>query len=136
MMDREAGARAQERLQNVFLQPILFPDVCSSFLSRAAAAGYSALVITLDTWSLGWRPRDLDNGYLPFNNGDGLATYFSDPAFHAARSDEALKKAVLEGGLAIGNSRDMPAWRGFFDDAELEVLVKRLRAFAAERGAK
>lgn len=70
--------------------------------------------------------------------GDGIAPRpdFSDPAFHAARSDEALKRAVLEGGLAIGKSRDMPAWRGFFDDAELEVLVKRLRAFAAERGAK
>jgi isopentenyl diphosphate isomerase/L-lactate dehydrogenase-like FMN-dependent dehydrogenase len=59
------------------------PDVLASFLSRAAAAGYTALVITLDLWSLGWRPRDLDNGYLPFQAGDGLANFFSDPAFRA-----------------------------------------------------
>jgi isopentenyl diphosphate isomerase/L-lactate dehydrogenase-like FMN-dependent dehydrogenase len=56
-------------------------DVCASFLERAAKAGYSALVVTLDTWLLGWRPHDLDHGYLPFLTGRGLATYFSDPAF-------------------------------------------------------
>jgi lactate 2-monooxygenase len=59
-------------------------DVCASFLSRAKAAGFSALVVTLDTWLLGWRPHDLDNAYLPFLTGKGLATYFSDPVFCAA----------------------------------------------------
>ena len=57
--------------------------VCASLLSRAAAAGYSALVITLDTWLLGWRPHDLDAAYLPFLKGEGLANYFTDPAFCA-----------------------------------------------------
>src|SRR5690606_9170444 len=42
------------------------PEVCGSILARARAAGFSVLVVTLDTWSLGWRPCDLDNGYLPF----------------------------------------------------------------------
>lgn len=37
--------------------------------------------MTLDTLQLGWRPRDLDNGYLPFFEGAGLANYFSDPVF-------------------------------------------------------
>jgi lactate 2-monooxygenase len=66
-------------------------EVCASFLSRAASAGYSALVVTLDTWLLGWRPHDLDHAYLPFLTGEGLATYFSDPAFCAA-----LEKAPEE----------------------------------------
>jgi lactate 2-monooxygenase len=35
----------------------------------------------LDTHSLGWRERDLHNGYLPFLLGQGLANYFSDPVF-------------------------------------------------------
>src|SRR5919107_3149024 len=56
-------------------------EVCASFLGRAKAAGFSALVVTLDTWMLAWRPRDLDHGYLPFLTGKGLATYFSDPVF-------------------------------------------------------
>jgi lactate 2-monooxygenase len=59
------------------------PEVCVSILDRAAKAQFSTLVVTLDTWTLGWRPRDLDHGYLPFLRGYGLATYFSDPAFRA-----------------------------------------------------
>ena len=58
-------------------------DVCVSMLERAAAAGFSALVVTLDTWLLGWRPHDLDNAFLPFLSGVGLANYFTDPAFLA-----------------------------------------------------
>jgi isopentenyl diphosphate isomerase/L-lactate dehydrogenase-like FMN-dependent dehydrogenase len=60
------------------------PDVTASFLRRAEAAGYSALVVTLDTALLSWRERDLQNAYLPFLLGQGLANYFSDPAFRAA----------------------------------------------------
>jgi lactate 2-monooxygenase len=57
--------------------------VCASFLARARAAGFTTLVVTLDTWLLGWRPHDLDQSYLPFIRGTGLAVYFSDPAFRA-----------------------------------------------------
>ncbi len=59
-------------------------DLASSFVQRAAEAGYAAIVVTLDTWMLGWRPRDLQNGYLPFLKGEGVANYFSDPVFRAA----------------------------------------------------
>jgi len=57
--------------------------VAASFLGRAQAAGYSVLVVTLDTRILAWRPRDLDNGYLPFVQGVGIQNYLSDPAFQA-----------------------------------------------------
>ncbi len=57
------------------------PDVAASFISRAENAGYSALVVTLDTNILAWRPRDLDHAYLPFLYADGLANYLTDPAF-------------------------------------------------------
>lgn len=58
-------------------------EVTRSFLTRARAAGYTALFVTLDTPLLGWRPRDLDQAYLPFLHGVGTANYFSDPAFQA-----------------------------------------------------
>ncbi|MDP9101471.1 MAG: alpha-hydroxy-acid oxidizing protein [Actinomycetota bacterium] len=58
-------------------------DVASSFLRRAETAGYGAVVFTLDTWQLGWRPRDLDSAYLPFLQSQGIANYTSDPAFRA-----------------------------------------------------
>ncbi|CAB4948561.1 unannotated protein [freshwater metagenome] len=52
-----------------------------SFLRRAKAAGYTHLVITLDTTLLGWRPLDLDRGYSPFLENKGIANYTSDPVF-------------------------------------------------------
>ncbi|MFG2871825.1 lactate 2-monooxygenase [Streptomyces sp. NPDC048338] len=58
-------------------------EVARSFLRRAAAAGFTALFVTLDTPLLSWRPRDLDQAYLPFLHGVGTANYFSDPAFRA-----------------------------------------------------
>ncbi|SEG15620.1 L-lactate dehydrogenase (cytochrome) [Thermomonospora echinospora] len=59
-------------------------DLAVSFLERAKAAGYTALVVTLDTFTLGWRPRDLDAAYLPFLRGIGVANYFTDPVFQKA----------------------------------------------------
>ncbi|MFJ6982878.1 MULTISPECIES: lactate 2-monooxygenase [unclassified Streptomyces] len=58
-------------------------EVTRSFLERAAACGFSVLVVTLDTPLLAWRPRDLDQAYLPFLHGVGTANYFTDPAFRA-----------------------------------------------------
>ncbi|MEU5981997.1 lactate 2-monooxygenase [Streptomyces sp. NPDC047434] len=58
-------------------------EVARSFLRRAEAAGFTALFVTLDTPLLSWRPRDLDQAYLPFLHGVGTANYFSDPAFRA-----------------------------------------------------
>ncbi|HET7310530.1 MAG TPA: lactate 2-monooxygenase [Mycobacteriales bacterium] len=58
-------------------------DVAASFIGRAKAAGFSALVVTLDTFILAWRPRDLSAAYLPFLQRMGLANYESDPAFLA-----------------------------------------------------
>jgi lactate 2-monooxygenase len=56
-------------------------EICASFVRRAEAAGYGAIVVTLDTLNLGWRPRDLRQAYLPFIRGEGCGQYFSDPVF-------------------------------------------------------
>jgi len=59
-------------------------DFTASLLQRAEKAGYRALVVTLDSRLLGWRPRDLARSYLPFLRGEGIANYLSDPVFCAA----------------------------------------------------
>jgi lactate 2-monooxygenase len=56
-------------------------ELAGSLVDRAGAAGYGAIVVTLDTLTLGWRDRDLRNGYLPFLGGQGLAQFFSDALF-------------------------------------------------------
>ena len=57
-------------------------DLVESLVARAEACGSDAIVVTLDTAYLGWRPRDLDLGHLPFARGEGIAQYTSDPVFH------------------------------------------------------
>jgi lactate 2-monooxygenase len=58
-------------------------EVTASVVARAEAAGYGAVVVTVDTIVLGWRDRDLRHGFLPFLAGHGLAHFFSDPVFRA-----------------------------------------------------
>jgi lactate 2-monooxygenase len=57
--------------------------LAESFVRRAEAIGCRAIFITLDTLILGWRPRDLDIGFLPFLKAQGIAQYTSDPVFRA-----------------------------------------------------
>ncbi|KAF4987210.1 hypothetical protein FGRMN_10483 [Fusarium graminum] len=59
-----------------------FEEVTASLLGRAKASGYKVLVVTLDTFSLGWRPTDLDTSYLPFVWGEGCQIGLSDPVFN------------------------------------------------------
>jgi lactate 2-monooxygenase len=73
-------------------------ELAGSFVDRAGAAGYGAIVVTLDTLILGWRPRDLRQGYLPFLQGEGLAQFFSDPVFRAWL-DEPPEADVLTASL-------------------------------------
>ncbi|MEU8384511.1 lactate 2-monooxygenase [Streptosporangium sp. NPDC048865] len=74
-------------------------DVTLSLLDRAAKSGYDTLVVTLDTWTLAWRPHDLDHAYLPFLRGTGLAIPLSDPVFRsklARPAEEDLDAAILQ----------------------------------------
>ena len=59
------------------------PELCRSLVGRAEAAGYGAIVLTIDTMQLAWRPRDLQHGFLPFLRGDGIANYLTDPVFRS-----------------------------------------------------
>ncbi|KAH8119412.1 FMN-dependent alpha-hydroxy acid dehydrogenase [Phellopilus nigrolimitatus] len=57
------------------------PEITLSVLARAKKEGFTALVVTLDTATLGWRPHDLDRTYLPFLHSTGSAVGLSDPVF-------------------------------------------------------
>jgi lactate 2-monooxygenase len=83
-------------------------ELTESLVHRAEAAGCEALLVTLDTHLLGWRPRDLDLGYLPFAHGRGIAQYTSDPVFMrlvehraAAPRQRARAKVTMSGLRAL-----------------------------------
>jgi isopentenyl diphosphate isomerase/L-lactate dehydrogenase-like FMN-dependent dehydrogenase len=69
-------------------------EICESFVRRAEAAGYGAIVVTLDTLNLGWRPRDLRQAYLPFIKGEGCGQYFTDPVF-LSKLDKSPEEDLL-----------------------------------------
>jgi isopentenyl diphosphate isomerase/L-lactate dehydrogenase-like FMN-dependent dehydrogenase len=56
-------------------------DLMGSLVKRAEACGCEAIVLTVDTVLPGWRARDLNESYLPFLRGKGIAQYTSDPVF-------------------------------------------------------
>ncbi|MGA2045475.1 MAG: alpha-hydroxy-acid oxidizing protein [Roseiarcus sp.] len=58
-------------------------ELAESLVRRAEAAGFKGIVVTLDTWVSGWRPRDLNQSNFPQLRGAALANYFSDPRFRA-----------------------------------------------------
>ncbi|KAF2093400.1 FMN-dependent alpha-hydroxy acid dehydrogenase [Rhizodiscina lignyota] len=89
-------------------------DITISVLNRARNAGFTALFVTLDTFALGWRPSDMDNGYNPFIHADriGVAIGLSDPVFrehfkkkHGYDMDDATHNPAvdIEGG-AVGEA--------------------------------
>jgi lactate 2-monooxygenase len=103
-------------------------DLTASFLQRAEQAGYKALVVTLDTFMLAWRERDVQNAYLPFLKGDGLANYFSDSVFHnlaGGKPKQNPVKAVEVFGQIFGNPgltwEDLPFLR---QHTKLPILLK------------
>jgi lactate 2-monooxygenase len=72
-----------------------------SVVRRAENCGCEAIVLTLDTTLLGWRPRDLDLGYLPFLRGLGLAQYLSDPVFRGNIPSSPPETGFRPQGLGI-----------------------------------
>ena len=72
-------------------------ELAESLIKRAETAGYKALVVTLDTWVTGWRPRDLNASNFPQLRGKVMQNYFSDPVFRSMldKSPEDDPKAAI-----------------------------------------
>jgi lactate 2-monooxygenase len=72
-------------------------ELAISLISRAEASGYSALVVTLDSWTLGFRPIDLERGNFPQFRGFCMENYYSDENFtkHLAKPPREDQAAAL-----------------------------------------
>ncbi|MEO6452784.1 MAG: alpha-hydroxy-acid oxidizing protein [Ginsengibacter sp.] len=85
-------------------------DFTRSIVGRAEKAGYSAIVVTLDTRLFAWRERDIKFAYLPFLYGEGLANYFTDPVFLNAVGDAEKNKMKTMMHFADCFSNPASAW--------------------------
>lgn len=78
------------------------PELAESFVKRAEAAGYGAIVLTVDTFIPGWKARDLQQAWLPFLNGMGVANYFQDPVFRAGLEQTPEEDPGMATGHFLG----------------------------------
>jgi len=104
------------------------PEVAASLVQRAESAGYEAIVVTLDTRMLAWRPRDLAGAYLPFLHGEGIANYLSDPVFCSKLDkppEEDMQAAIGLWATMFPNPtlswEDLPTLR---EHTDLPIFVK------------
>ncbi|WP_458688610.1 lactate 2-monooxygenase [Nocardia tengchongensis] len=102
-------------------------DLAASLVERAERAGFKGIVVTLDTWVTGWRPRDLSTGNFPQLRGHCLANYFTDPVFRASLAkspEEDPQTAILRWIQVFGNPltwADLPWLRSL---TKLPLIVK------------
>jgi lactate 2-monooxygenase len=72
-------------------------ELAASFLDRAESSGYSSVVVTVDSWTLGYRPADLAIGNYPQARGFCMENYYSDENFtkHLAKPPHEDQAAAL-----------------------------------------
>ena len=115
-------------------------ELAASLVQRAEAAGYEAIVVTLDTRMMPWRPQDIAGAYLPFLLGEGIANYTSDPVFQSRLDPDAEDPklaAIQQWAMVFPNPTldwdDLPRLR---EHTSLPIIVKGvLHADDARRAA-
>jgi isopentenyl diphosphate isomerase/L-lactate dehydrogenase-like FMN-dependent dehydrogenase len=120
------------------------PELLESLIRRAEAAGYGAIVLTVDTFIPGWKPRDLQQAWLPFLNQMGVANYFEDPVFRAhLESDPEEDPGAATGHFLGVQANPSLSWEDLGRLRELTslpIVVKGIQhpddaREAADRGA-
>lgn len=121
-------------------------EITVSLLSRAKAAGFKVLVVTLDTYILGWRPSDLDNGYNPFIRPDniGVALGFSDPVYrrkfhekYGKTVEDDMEAAAVEWAQTVfpGQSHSWEDIKFLQDHWEGPIVLKGIQTVADAKKA-
>jgi lactate 2-monooxygenase len=101
-------------------------ELATRFINRAETSGYSALMLTVDSWALGHRPSDLQLGNFPQFRGFCMENYYSDENFtkHLAKAAppgsgrriaalrEDLRAPVVVGRPPLDSVADQIADRG------------------------
>jgi isopentenyl diphosphate isomerase/L-lactate dehydrogenase-like FMN-dependent dehydrogenase len=85
-------------------------ELTRSLLQRAVDSGFTACILTLDTWQLGWRHDDVATSNYAFYHGTGADLGLSDPVFQKRLKERGIDPKTMPneaGALWIDN-----VWHG------------------------
>ncbi len=102
-------------------------ELAESLIKRAETAGYKAIVVTLDTWLTGWRPRDLNASNFPQLRGKVMQNYFSDPVFRSLLDkppEEDPKAAIFLFAAIFGQVLTWEDMEWFKSVTDLPIVLK------------
>lgn len=105
-------------------------ELAASLVSRAERAGYKAIIVTLDTWVPGWRPRDLSTSNFPQLRGKCLSNYTSDPVFRASLAqppEENPQAAILAWVSTFGQPVTWDDLTWLRSQTDLPLIVKGIQ---------
>src|SRR5271167_1571920 len=105
-------------------------ELAASLIHRAESAGYSALVVTVDSWTLGYRPADLERGNFPQFRGYCMENYYSDENFtkHLAKPPREDQAAALAHYTKIfANPLSWEDLRWIRTQTQLPIAVKGIQ---------
>ncbi len=102
-------------------------ELAESLIKRAETAGAKAIVVTLDTWLTGWRPRDLNASNFPQLRGKVMQNYFSDPVFRSMLDkppEEDPKAAIMLFAAIFGQVLTWEDMEWFTSVTDLPIVLK------------
>ncbi|MFC3041086.1 alpha-hydroxy-acid oxidizing protein [Virgibacillus xinjiangensis] len=70
-------------------------EISFNMVKRAEDAGYEAIVLTIDTITLGYREKDLYHRFSPLAQGYGQGNFESDPVF-LSKLEEIHSRTIVE----------------------------------------
>lgn len=88
-------------------------ELTISLLTRAYKSGFSACILTLDTWQLAWRHHDEAESNYAFYHGIGADLGLSDPVFQKRLKEAGIdpkKQRNEAGAMWIDNVWHGRAW--------------------------
>lgn len=107
-------------------------ELTISLLKRAHENGFTACILTTDTWQLGWRHDDINTSNYAFYRGIGADLGLSDPVFQKRLAEEGIdprKDPERAGQWWI----DTCVWHGrAFDWSKIPWLIETWKGIAGK----
>lgn len=107
-------------------------ELTLSLLNRAWNSGFDALILTTDTWQLGWRHDDIAHSNYAFYRGIGAGLGLSDPVFQKRCREAGID--IEKDPVAASTKWIDSIWHGhFFSWEKIPWLIQQWKRISGGR---